>query len=408
MGCGACKWACTNNAIILRDIPTKGIRPFVDEKKCKKCGACVGVCPGKMLEHIEFPDEAIGELSDGWGPILEIYEGYAADDNIRYMGSSGGIATAIALYAIEKAGFSGILHTKVDSNCSIKNVPTYSISKDEIFEATGSRYAPASPCQDFDKIKQAEGVSLFIGKPCDCAALRKACDYDPELSNKIGLIVSIFCAGTPSTSGTTAILKEMGIEDPSLVESFRYRGNGWPGFATACGDISKFGKIKNTEVKIGEYGCRTMAYNHAWGKILTRHGQLRCRLCPDSTGEFADIAVGDAWHKDFQDDSGQSIVLIRTPKGKKFYRQDDFNKYVTLKNTELDSLPNAQSSVYNKRSMICGRLKVMMLFNLPIPIYQNMNLEKNWEMISLREKFNTYLGTLKRVLQKKWYRPEKI
>ncbi len=408
MGCGACKWACPNHAITLKNIPSKGIRPLVNEKKCQQCGACVVVCPGKGLEHKVFSKEKINELSDGWGPILDLYEGYASDDNIRYMGSSGGIATAIALYAVEKAGFTGVLHTKTDPNCSIVNVPTYSKSRNEIIEACGSRYAPASPCQDFDKIKQTEGLSLFIGKPCDCAAMRKACVRDPELSKRVGLIVSIFCAGTPNTSGTIAILKEMGIKDPSFVNLFRYRGNGWPGLATACGDTGKFDEVASKNVKIEKDGCRTMTYSHAWGEILTKHVPLRCRLCPDSAGEFADIAVGDAWYRDLQNDSGRSLVLIRTEKGRNFYQQKDFEKYITLENTKYCALPDSQSSVYNKRCHIWGRLKVMMLLNLPIPIYRNMNLEKNWKSIPFRRKIMTYLGTVKRVVQKKWKLPIKI
>lgn len=407
MGCGACKWACPNDAIALKNILDKGIRPFVDEKKCEKCGDCVAICPGKGLKHENFSEKAIKGLSEGWGPILKLYEGYAVDEKIRYRGSSGGIATAIALYAIEKGEFSGVLHVKADSACPIKNVSTYSKSRDQIMEALGSRYAPASPCQDFDKIKQTEGRSMFIGKPCDCDALRKACNRDNDLLKKVGLIVSTFCAGTPTTNGTIEILKVMGIEDPSYVDLFRYRGNGWPGLTKACISEDKIGKIAGAKVTIGKDECRTMKYDDAWGDILTKHGQLRCRLCPDSTGEFSDIALGDAWYREVRNDSGRSFALIRTERGRDFCQQKDFNKYITLKNTKPLNLIDSQLSVYKKRCQIWGRLKIMRSFRLPTPQYINMNLEKNWSAIPRKDKIKTYLGTIKRVLQQKWIVPEK-
>ena len=400
MGCGACKWVCPNDAISLQNIPEKGIRPFVDENKCEKCGDCVAVCPGKMLEHKPFPEDVIQELADGWGPILEIYEGHAADNNIRYRASSGGIATALALYAVEKAGFAGVLHVKVDPHNPIANIPVYSTSREDILAASGSRYAPAAPCQDFNKIKQANGLSMFIGKPCDCAALRKASEMDNELANKVGLIVSIFCAGTPTTNGTLSILKEMGINNQSDLTSFRYRGHGWPGMATACGKAEKFDNPQSDEVKIDENGCRQMTYEDTWGNILTKHVQLRCRLCPDSTGEFADISIGDSWYRINKNDTGRSLIIIRTKTGLSFFIQDIY-KYIKYEKAKINTLPNSQQSVYNRRCTLWGRLKIMELFLIPRPVFINFRLIKTWN--NNPSKLKTFLGTLKRIIVKKWY-----
>jgi coenzyme F420 hydrogenase subunit beta len=73
----------------------------------------------------------------------------------------------------------------------------------------------------------------------------------------------------------------MGV-DPSDLAQLRYRGNGWPGDATA-----------QTR---GGHRSR-LSYADSWGSILTKHVQWRCRVCLDHTGEFADIAVGDPWYR---------------------------------------------------------------------------------------------------------------
>ncbi len=41
------------------------------------------------------------------------------------------------------------------------------------------------------------------------------------------------------------------------------------------------------------------------------------RLCPDATGELADISCGDPWYRDVgPDDPGRSLVLVRTEAGR--------------------------------------------------------------------------------------------
>jgi hypothetical protein len=37
-------------------------------------------------------------------------------------------------------------------------------------------------------------------------------------------------------------------------------------------------------------------YEQSWGEILQKYRQWRRYICPDHIGEFANIAVADAWH----------------------------------------------------------------------------------------------------------------
>ena len=60
------------------------------------------MCPGIEIAHQPSHNKIIAELNQSWGPVLEVWEGYATDPEIRYKGSSGGAATALALYCLEK------------------------------------------------------------------------------------------------------------------------------------------------------------------------------------------------------------------------------------------------------------------------------------------------------------------
>ncbi|MBV5329104.1 MAG: Coenzyme F420 hydrogenase/dehydrogenase, beta subunit C-terminal domain [Chlorobium sp.] len=400
MGCGACQWACPNNAISLCDIVDKGIRPVIDETLCKKCGKCVEVCPGVKLVHEEFPNECITELSTTWGPILQIQEGFATDKEIRFKGSSGGVATALALWALENGGFAGVLHIKVDPNDPIRNIPTFSRTRADLMQTVGSRYAPAAPCQAFNQIKQAEGSCVFIGKPCDCAALRNACRMDEKLAANVGLVVSIFCAGTPTTAGTLSILRALNILNPTEITSFRYRGHGWPGAATA--EVVDLKPANRMNAECRQY---SMSYAEAWGNILSKYGQLRCRLCPDKTGEFADISLGDPWYRETQEDSGRSLILIRSRIGEKIWEVLQNQSYLEVEPSIWSRLPDSQKSIHQGRSVLWGRILVMKIWRIPFPILTGFNLIYNWGNVSTKQKMKTLLGTLRRIIQRNWARP---
>ena len=88
--------------------------------------------------------------------------------------------------------------------------------------------------------------------------------------------------------------------------SLRYRGNGWPGYAT----------VQKIDGK-----CNKISYNESWSKILGRDVRKSCRFCIDGIGSLADISCGDAWYllknnkPDFSEHKGRNIVFSRTRKG---------------------------------------------------------------------------------------------
>jgi coenzyme F420 hydrogenase subunit beta len=383
---------CPNKAISIIDVFEQGIRPKVDFTKCKKCGECLKVCPGIELSHSRFDEATIPQLRQSWGPVLEVWEGYATDPEIRFKGSSGGAATALALYCLNKEKMKGVLHIGSDSKRPLSNIPVFSRNKEDLLQCTGSRYSPAAPCEKFDWISQADGECVFIGKPCDAAALRKFQNLHPEFNAKTGLTIGIFCAGTPSTAGTYKLLDSLDIKADDVSE-IRYRGCGWPGMTsvTLNGDTQE------------KY---QMTYEKSWGDILCKYVPVRCRLCPDSTGEFADISCGDPWYKKSTvDEQGQSLVLVRTKQGCRIIHDAVTAGYIKLHGVDHRVLFLSQKSLQDKRSHLFGRLAAMRTMLIPIPSYDGFSLFRNWCSLSLIDKVFSILGTFKRIIVKKWWRP---
>jgi len=394
LGCGACVAACSNGAITLVNVHDQGLRPVVDSAECRKCGGCIEVCPGIEISHRAFDSRIIPELSREWGPVLEVWEGYATDSEIRYNGSSGGVATALALFCLEKQDACGVLHIGPRQGAPLENAAVFSKSRADLLACTGSRYSPAAPCEKLEWIRQADCPSVFVGKPCDVVALRKSQAINPELDEKVGLAISIFCAGTPATDGTYNILNELDVK-PEEAEQIKYRGCGWPG-ATIV-------KIK------GDPGgtCR-MAYEESWGNILSHYGQFRCRLCPDSTGEFADISCGDPWYRELKEnEQGWSLVLVRTEKGKKILQEAMKAGYVKLERVGPDTIPRSQRALLLRRRHLWGRLFMMRMMRVPVPRYMGFSLLGSWLRLSAIDKVRSFAGTLKRIIRRGWRRPLK-
>ncbi len=389
-GCGACAYA-EPDRFRMGDAIELGRRPFVLDNASPETGDAMRVCPGVHLEHTyDRNDDALqAELAKGWGPVYEVWEGYAADEAIRRGGSSGGAATALALYGVERGGMAGVVHTGARGGAPHLNETVYSTDRDGLLARTGSRYAPASPCDGLATIEAQDRPSVFIGKPCDAAAAQRAAEWRPELREKLGVTIAFFCAGTPSTRGTLELLKKIGVDDPASLRSLRYRGNGWPGMWRAVWTDAA-----------GQEHCAEMTYAESWG-FLQKYRQWRCYICPDHTGEFADIAVGDPWYRPIEEgEPGKSLIIARTRRGLDYLRAAADAGYLVLETKDANLLPRSQPNLMRTRGRLFGQLAALRLAGVPTPRFIGLPTFHAWASLPLKEKIQSFAATLKRVRSK--------
>ncbi|TVO62316.1 coenzyme F420 hydrogenase [Spiribacter vilamensis] len=382
----------------MTDVPDAGLRPTPVDPEARTLpeGDGAAVCPGGELglDASDFGTDTIADLRAGWGPVRQLWEGAAADNELRYSGSSGGAASALALYALEAEQYEGVLHIAAREDIPYLNQTVISRSRAELLARTGSRYAPASPCDGLAAIEEGEGPFVFIGKPCDVAATRKARRLRPELDRNLGLTIAFFCAGVPSTRGTLEMLEKMGVSDPSTLRSLRYRGNGWPGKATAVYSDEGDGTTS-----------AQLSYEESWGSVLTRHVQWRCRLCADHTGEFADIAVGDPWYRPVEPgEAGSSLVLARTERGRDFVLGAMTAGYLIAKPAAPDVLPRSQPNLLSVRGAVWGRIMTLRLIGAYSPSFRGLKTFRFWcSQLSPKAKLMSVVGTIKRCLKRRMH-----
>jgi len=385
-GCGVCAYLAPD-AIRMVDDLDRGRRPILEGPETPETRDALAACPGHALGHPDaLPAGVIPELVDEWGPVLEVWEGYASDDEIRYAASSGGAASALALFGIERERMHGLLHIRAREDVPWLNETVVSQSRESILAATGSRYASASPCDGLQKVEDAEAPSVFIGKPCDVAGAQSAAKLRPALESKLGITIGIFCAGAPSANATRKMIEDFGIEELNSVKSVRYRGLGWPGNARV---ETKSGRVEET------------SYAASWDQ-LQRGRPWRCYVCADHTGEFADIAVGDPWYRDIpKDEPGRSLILVRTERGRRFLTEAVAAGYLEVERREPEVLVASQPGLLHTRGAIWGRMLITRLLGAATPRYRNMPMLPTWLRLSWRQKLSSLGGTWRRVFRKR-------
>ncbi len=333
----------------------------------------------------------VAEPGNKWGPVIEIWEGHASDPEIRFKGASGGLLTSLSAYCLEVLGMEGVLHTAQDPEDPVRNRTRLSRTREDLMAATGSRYSPGSVCNGFGLLGEAPGTYLFIGRPAEVAALKNGENLRPDLKSKVGAVFSFFCAEAPCTRGTLDLLGSLGLK-PEALASLRYRGEGWPGH---------FAPVLKGK---GEPALQ-MTYRESWS-FLQAYRPWSAHLWPDGTGELADISCGDPWYMEPKNENpGSSLVVVRTERGREILHGAMEKGYLELRKAEPWKLIRSQEGLVKKKGAVWGRLQVMRLLGLPVPRFRKGRLFKCWAALSPEESARSILGTLRRIIRRKLYRP---
>ena len=385
-GCGGCRFV-TGDAIRMVDVEPVGIRPQpVRPLTADEQAQAMAICSGVRMEHTQKTGQP--ELFDLWGPVLAVYEGYATDETVRWRGSSGGATTALSLFAVESGRAEGVLHTRGDDQDAVRNRTLYSQSRESLLTGSGSRYAPSSPLTELDQVMQHQH-SVVVGKPCDIATLHRIEQQRPDVADRVALKLAFFCAGVPSTRGNRDYIAAQFPGRKALVQALKFRGEGWPGLWRA--DVQIDGQAASAE----------KTYAESWG-VLQSSRQWRCYICPDHSGEFADIALGDPWYREVQaGEQGSSLIVVRSQRGAEFLQAAVDAGYITLLRRDDSLIDRSQPNLIGARGGLWGRLLVLRLLGAPTPEYHGFEMFRFWRKLNFSLLKSSIVGTARRVFVKK-------
>lgn len=376
---------------------------------CVGCGACASIAGLRMTENehgfYRPPAEAVDErcfaycpvatlptkyAENLWGETVGSYLGWAGDVDVRCNASSGGAITACLCYLLDAGLVDAVMQVGPDPSAPLFSEVRINETTDDVKGCSGSRYVS---CPALSRISEAAASGkrfAAVGKPCDIRALRNLVDFDEHYAEAFPYLFSFFCAGLPSKNAARRLDGQLNPEGKRLV-SFRYRGNGWPGYATES---------------FAEGGEASMTYDDSWGKILGRDLEGYCRFCFDGLGEYADVSAGDAWYRlpngkpDFSEHEGRNVVFGRTKKGDELLRA--MAGYGLLHLEDFDDwnyLRGIQARQFERKATLATNLRVLRLTGHKTVTANLAELGRYSKAFSFKERFMYAKGLLGRIVK---------
>jgi len=359
-GCGTCVGICPVDAIEMVIEHKKGIYiPQLDEEKCNQCGLCFDVCPGHSVDFRKLNQEIFGKEPDDilLGNYINCYAGHATDYDIRYNSASGGLVTALLIFALEQGMIDGALVTRMKKDKPLEPEPFIARTKDEIIEAAKSKYCPVPANMALKEILKAKEGERFavVGLPCHIQGVRKAEQVSAKLRERVVLRLGLVCNHTPTFLATEYLLQRLGIPKVQVTK-ISYRGDGWPGQMTIVAKDS------------------TKAIPHFaelyWGITFQKFFYpVRCTTCFDKVSELADISFMDAWLPELSKHRiGESLIVSRSQMGQELIQSAQVTKVIEINKVPGDKVMQSQSLALVSRQRSAG-LSLRKQLGKAVPVY---------------------------------------
>lgn len=292
-GCGACAAACPKNCIEMRPDKLDRLVPKIHKKQCIDCALCKKICPQNLPPKAEHPTDC--------------YVAWSKDEEDLRKSASGGVGAVFAKRQLEQGGV--VYGCDYSPNGELRHFRLTDSS--DLRRIRGSKYTHSVAWESFAEINallQSGSQVLFIGTPCQVAALRKFLRKDYDTLTTVDLV----CHGTPPNAYLLKHLHERRVQFP--VDKITFRG-----------EFDKMLTVwKNGEITY-QKKWQEDAYFAAFYENMISYDS--CYTCQYAKAErVSDITIGDFWglgtlQTITPGNERPSLVLINTAKGKSFFEK---------------------------------------------------------------------------------------
>lgn len=302
-GCSACAAVCAHLAITMEPDDLGFLYPKVDPGKCVGCGLCERVC------SFEAPDER----AEGY-PMTYLVK-HKDDSEVR-RSKSGGAFVVLSDVILKESGI--VYGAKLNAEHLVEHSgASTALGRDEF---RGSKYIQSDLRGIFARIKSeliAGRKVMFSGTPCQVAGLKSF--IGAKLSDNLYL-VDLLCHGVASPAIWRDYIRSIESRKGRKVvrcipRNPRY---GWDNNVDTF--IFDDNSVYNSDYFTG----------YIYHKWITQ--RWACKVCPfTQLSRVSDVTIGDAWGADLvapafdKDNSGSSLVLVNTAKGKSLFEAASAN-----------------------------------------------------------------------------------
>lgn len=319
--CGNCVRRCPKEAISLTKNFNTFNYPEINYNLCNGCNRCETVCP------------TLNELNQQ--QCLGAYMAKNINLTERKLSSSGGMFSVFANYIIEN---NGLVCGAAFDGLKVKHIIVD--NKKDLQKLRGSKYVQSDLGDCFLKIKQllqAGQMVLFVGCPCQTAALRTYLKKD--YSNQLYL-VDFICHGMLGQSLFDDYIKYLEKKYKSRVVSFIFRDktDGW---------IESGPKVKFENGKVKRWPLYEDTYMQGYfSAVCMKNSCYTCKYKNFHSG--SDITFADYWgceilDPEFYDFYGVSAVVINNENGNLLF--NNISNNIEYKAVDLENIVKYNSGL---------------------------------------------------------------
>ncbi|HEC2597223.1 Coenzyme F420 hydrogenase/dehydrogenase, beta subunit C-terminal domain [Raoultella ornithinolytica] len=320
----------------------------------------------KFLSGYTHADEDIG-LYTG------LYGGYSKEH--RLTSSSGGLATFVFEKLLNSGAVEALFIVK-EFNGRYKYQLFNTVG--DIKSISKTRYYPVTLDSLFTEIKKIDGRVAVSGVACFLKAIRLKQNLYPEYKEKIPFLVGIICGGLKSRFYTDFLAQSAGCSGEYTTPEYRVKNAS--SFASdykfSCRD--KYGeRIHVVEMhKLGDM----------WGTGLFKSNA--CDFCDDVMTELADISLGDAWIKPYNEEGlGNSVVITRSKTAHDIISSGIQSGELSLEKLNLSSVKSSQQGSFNHRHKgLLFRIKNARNSQILVPVKRKRFLSRQSLFFNLVQK----------------------
>lgn len=305
-----------------------------DSDKCTACGACIEVCPSKCIEfrENEFGEKKAYVHSENcidckqcarachitnkqltYKKAGHVFAAWSADNDIRTNGASGGLASQIYKYAIEKK--ISVMGTKFTRD---EGVVFKEVCRDTDIEwVRDSKYVYSCMLNAFkfyeDRAKSNKRC-IFIGLPCQVAAIRTYLE-SKRISTENCLFVDIICHGVPPYKFLNEHISKWEKVTGNNIKkvTFRYKSNYLLQYYTEE-DSCVYKKNMNEDVYFRAF-IESLDYRE---NCYNCHYSKEERVSDLTLGDYSGLGKAAEWEHEVE---MVSLILCNTEKGKTFVEE---------------------------------------------------------------------------------------
>lgn len=298
--CGACAFVCAKNSITMIEDEHGSVYPSLDSTNCVECGRCQKTCPILSPLDVNTPQIA--------------YSAWSSDEKERETSASGGIAAEIYKKAVsEGCDIAGAVQQD-----DFRVVMQLSSDEKAILKFKNSKYVFSEAWHVYQEIKQslkADKNVVFIGLPCQVAALRKIFRENEKI-----LFVEVVCHGTAPFSYLKQHIEHIEHTKNEKAIRMSFRDPDTYTYTYTFTLYNKDGKRFYAEVP-----RKTDTYQYAYHSTISyRENCYHCHFAREQ--RIADITLSD--YKGLgrmapcsYGETNVSCILVNTEKGKKFIKE---------------------------------------------------------------------------------------